>query len=355
VIVEENPDVNIFPVLRCWPKDAGHFITLMQVITRDPVSGSRNVGMYRLHVLGPDRLAMHWQEHKGGAEHERRAKEQGLQRIPAAVVLGGDPASMWAASAPMPPDFDEYLLAGWLRGRPVEFVRCVTQPLEVPANAEIVIEGYVDLAEYAPEGPFGDHTGYYTPQESFPVFHVTAITHRRNPIYPTTIVGIPPMEDVYMGKATERLFLPLVRVFLPEVVDYHMPAAGVFHNLVLVKIRKRYPGHVRKVMFAIWGMGLLMLSKALVVMDDWVDIHNLYEVAWQTLGNVDWERDVVVVWGAVDQLDHAAPRRSFGAKVGIDATAKTSEDGYTREWPDVVRMTRDIQAKVDEKWKDLGL
>jgi len=355
VIVEENPDVNIFPVLRCWPKDAGHFITLMQVITRDPVSGSRNVGMYRLQVLGPDRLAMHWQEHKGGAEHERRAKEQGLQRIPAAVVLGGDPASMWAASAPMPPDFDEYLLAGWLRGRPVEFVRCVTQPLEVPANAEIVIEGYVDLAEYAPEGPFGDHTGYYTPQESFPVFHVTAITHRRNPIYPTTIVGIPPMEDVYMGKATERLFLPLVRVFLPEVVDYHMPAAGVFHNLVLVKIRKRYPGHVRKVMFAIWGMGLLMLSKALVVMDDWVDIHNLYEVAWQTLGNVDWERDVVVVWGAVDQLDHAAPRRSFGAKVGIDATAKTSEDGYTREWPDVVRMTRDIQAKVDEKWKDLGL
>lgn len=355
VIITENCDLNMFPVLKCWPKDAGRFITLMQVVTRDPVTGSRNVGMYRLQVLGPDRLAMHWQEHKGGAEHERKARENGLGQIPAAVVLGGDPASMWAASAPMPPDLDEYLLAGWLRGKPVEFVKCVSQPLEIPANAEIVIEGYVDLTEYVEEGPFGDHTGYYTPQESFPIFRVTAITHRRNPIYPTTIVGIPPMEDVYMGKATERLFLPLVKVFLPEVLDYHLPAAGVFHNLVLVKIKKRYPGHARKVMYAIWGLGLLMLSKAIVVLDEWVDVHNLYEVAWQTLGNVDWERDVVVVKGSVDQLDHAAPMRSYGTKVGIDATAKTPEDGYTRDWPEVVRMSDDIRAKVDEKWKTLGL
>jgi 4-hydroxy-3-polyprenylbenzoate decarboxylase len=355
VIITENCDLNMFPVLKCWPKDAGRFITLMQVVTRDPVTGSRNVGMYRLQVLGPDRLAMHWQEHKGGAEHERKAREGGLGRIPAAVVLGGDPASMWAASAPMPPDLDEYLLAGWLRGKPVEFVKCVSQPLEIPANAEIVIEGYVDLTEYVEEGPFGDHTGYYTPQESFPVFRVTAITHRRNPIYPTTIVGIPPMEDVYMGKATERLFLPLVKVFLPEVLDYHLPAAGVFHNLVLVKIKKRYPGHARKIMYAIWGLGLLMLSKAIVVLDEWVDVHNLYEVAWQTLGNVDWERDVVVVKGSVDQLDHAAPMRSYGTKVGIDATAKTPEDGYTRDWPEVVCMSDEIRAKVDEKWKALGL
>ena len=355
VIVNEKPDLNMLPVLKCWPNDAGRFITMMQVITRDPVTKLRNVGMYRLQVLGPDRLAMHWQEHKGGAEHERRAHDEGIRQIPAAVVLGGDPASMWAASAPMPPDLDEYLLAGWLRGKPVEFVSCVTQPLEVPANAEIVIEGYVDLTDYADEGPFGDHTGYYTPKGSFPVFRVTAITHRNNPIYPATIVGIPPMEDVYMGKATERLFLPLIRLFLPEVLDYHLPPAGVFHNLVLVKIRKRYPGHTRKVMFAMWGMGLLMLSKAIVVLDDWVDVHNLHEVAWQTLGNVDWERDVVVVHGAVDQLDHAAPKRSYGTKVGIDATAKTSDDGYSRVWPEVVRMSPEIQAMVDEKWKELGL
>lgn len=355
VILREGFNLDMLPVLKCWPKDAGRFITLMQVVTRDPNSGSRNVGMYRLQVLGPDCLAMHWQEHKGGAEHERKAREEGLRQIPAAVVLGGDPASMWAASAPLPPDLDEYMLAAWLRGQPVEFVNCVSQPLEVPANAEIVIEGYVDLGEQAAEGPFGDHTGYYTPQEPFPVFRVTAVTHRRNPVYPATVVGIPPMEDVYMGKATERLFLPLVRVFLPEVVDYHLPAAGGFHNLVLVKIKKRYPGHARKVMYAIWGLGLLMLSKAVVVLDEWVDVHNLYEVAWQTLGNVDWERDVIVVQGALDQLDHSASSRSYGAKIGIDATAKTLDDGYTRDWPEVVRMTDEIKARVDDKWKALGL
>ncbi|AFM23063.1 menaquinone biosynthesis decarboxylase [Desulfomonile tiedjei] len=355
VVITKNPSLDILPVLKCWPKDAGRFITLMQVITRDPVTKIRNVGMYRLQVLGPDRLAMHWQEHKGGAEHERKAQEEGITQIPAAVVLGGDPASMWAASAPMPPDLDEYLLAGWLRGKPVEFVNCVSQPLEVPANAEIVIEGYVDLTEYADEGPFGDHTGYYTPKGSFPVFRVTAITHRENSIYPATVVGIPPMEDVYMGKATERLFLPLIKLFLPEVVDYHMPPAGVFHNLVLVKIKKKYPGHARKVMFAIWGMGLLMLSKAIVVLDDWVDVHNLYEVAWQTLGNVDWERDILVVHGAVDQLDHASSKQSYGAKIGIDATAKTNEDGYSASWPEVVQMSPEIKSLVDKKWKDLGL
>jgi 4-hydroxy-3-polyprenylbenzoate decarboxylase len=234
-------------------------------------------------------------------------------------------------------------------------VKCVSQPLEVPAQAEIVIEGYVDPNEHLPEGPFGDHTGYYTPVEPFPVFHITAITQRKNAIYPTTIVGVPPVEDVYMGKATERLFLPLLRIFLPEVLDYHMPAEGVFHNLVIVKIRKRFPGHARKVIFGIWGLGLLMLAKAVVVVDEWVDVHNLSQVAWQALGNVDWGRDLVLIDGAVDHLDHASYRHSYGGKIGVDATAKTEDEGYTRGWPEVARMSADVKRRVDELWNKLGL
>ncbi len=355
VVETEGFSLERLPILKCWPADGGRFITLPQVITRDPGSRTRNVGMYRLQVLDERRLAMHWQRHKGGAEHERQAREAALERIPAAVVLGGDPASMWCASAPLPPNIDEYLLAGWLRGRPVEFVRCVSQPLEVPAQAEIIIEGYVDPNEHAPEGPFGDHTGYYTPVEPFPVLHVTAITRRRDAIYPTTIVGVPPMEDVAMGKATERLFLPLLRLFLPEVLDYDMPPAGVFHNLVIVKIKKRYPGHARKVISGLWGLGLLMLSKAVVVVDDWVDVHDYGQVAWQALGNVDWSHDVVIVDGPVDHLDHASRRHSFGGKIGIDATAKLPDEGYTRDWPSVARMSPDVKQRVDELWTDLGL
>jgi 4-hydroxy-3-polyprenylbenzoate decarboxylase len=360
VVETEHPNLNQLPVLQCWPGDGGRFITLMQVITRDPVTQARNVGMYRLQVVDEQRLIVHWQRHKGGAEHERKAREAAAAgaapaRIPAAIVLGGDPISMWCASAPMPPNIDEYLLAGWLRGKPVEFVKCVSQPLEVPAQAEIVIEGWVDPAEHLPEGPFGDHTGYYTPVEPFPVLHVTAITRREQPIYPTTIVGVPPAEDVYMGKATERLFLPLLRLFLPEVLDYHMPAQGVFHNLVIVKIRKRYPGQARKVMFGIWGLGLLMLAKAIVVVDEWVDVHNLSQVAWQALGNVDWAHDIVVTEGAVDHLDHASYRHSFGGKIGVDATAKGPDEGYTRGWPEVIRMSAAVKQQVDEKWESLGL
>ncbi len=355
VIETESPDVNTLPVLKCWPGDAGRFITLMQVITRDPVSNARNVGMYRLQVLGDRKLAMHWQRHKGGAEHERKAREAAKPQIPAAIVLGGDPASMWCAAAPLPPNIDEYLLAGWLRGKPVEFVKCVTQPLEVPAHAEIVIEGYVDPNEHEIEGPFGDHTGYYTPAEPFPVFHVTAITRRKDPIYPTTIVGVPPVEDVYLGKATERLFLPLLRLFLPEVIDYHMPPQGVFHNLVIVKIKKRFPGHARKVMFGMWGLGLLMLAKGIVVVDEWVDVHNLSEVAWQALGNVDWSKDIVVVEGPVDHLDHASYRHSFGGKIGVDATAKLPDEGYSRGWPEVARMDEATKKRVDKMWESLGL
>ncbi len=351
----EAPSLDFIPILKCWPEDGGPFITLPQVVTRHPETGVRNVGMYRLQKVDRRTLLMHWQRHKGGAEHERVALEQERQpTIPAAVVLGGDPASIWCASAPLPPDIDEYLLAGWLRGRPVPFVECVSQPLEVPANADIVIEGYVDPNDQRPEGPFGDHTGYYTPVERFPAFHVTAITRRRDPIYPATVVGIPPMEDYWMGKATERLFLPLVRLFLPEVVDFAMPAPGVFHNLVLVSIEKRFPGHARKVIHGLWGLALLSLAKAIVVVDEWVDVHDPIEVAWQALGNVDWSRDVMISQGLVDQLDHASYSESFGGKIGVDATAKLPEEGYMRGWPDVVRMDPAVKAQVDALWESLG-
>jgi 4-hydroxy-3-polyprenylbenzoate decarboxylase len=355
VVHTENPSLDVLPILKCWPKDGGRFITLPQVITRDPLTGTRNVGMYRLQVVDQRTLLVHWQRHKGGAEHERVARTAQKDRIPAAVVLGGDPASIWCASAPLPPNIDEYLLAGYLRGAPVEFLDCVSQPLEVPAQAEIVIEGVIDPNEHLPEGPFGDHTGYYTPVEPFPVFHVTAITHRRSPIYPTTIVGIPPMEDVWMGKATERLFLPLMRMFLPEIVDVNMPAEGVFHNLVLVSIRKRFPGHARKVIFGLWGLALMSLAKTIVVVDDWVDVQDLSQAAWQALGNVDWSHDLVLNDGPVDHLDHASHHHSFGGKIGIDATAKLPEEGYPREWPEVARMDPEVKARVDEIWGQLGI
>jgi len=355
IIHKENATLDILPILQSWPKDGGRFITLPQVITRDPQSGVRNVGMYRLQVVDQRTLLVHWQRHKGGAEHQRLAQAAHQDHIPAAIVLGGDPASIWCASAPLPPNIDEYLLAGYLRGTPVEFVDCVSQPLEVPAQAEIVIEGYIDLNDFRREGPFGDHTGYYTPVELFPAFHVTAITQRRDAIYPATVVGIPPMEDVWMGKATERLFLPLMRLFLPEIVDVCMPAEGVFHNLVLVSIRKRYPGHARKVIFGLWGLALLSLAKAIVVVDEWVDVQNLSQTAWQALGNVDWSRDVIIVNGPVDHLDHASYQHSFGGKIGIDATTKLPEEGYERGWPEVVRMDKTIQDKIDQLWDKLNL
>jgi len=355
VVHLDDANLDSLPILQCWPKDGGRFITLPQVITRHPQTGIRNVGMYRLQVVDEKRLLVHWQRHKGGAEHERSAQSTHQEHIPAAIVLGGDPSSMWCASAPLPPNIDEYLLAGYLRSSPVSFVDCLTQPLEVPAQAEIVIEGYVDPNEHLPEGPFGDHTGYYTPVELFPVFHVTAITHRRHPIYPATIVGIPPAEDVWMGKATERLFLPLIRTFLPEVVDISMPAEGVFHNLVLVSIRKQFPGHARKVIFGLWGLALLSLVKAIVVVDEWVDVQNPSLTAWQALGNVDWSHDIIVTNGPVDHLDHASYQHSFGGKIGLDATAKLTEEGYTRSWPEVVRMDSAVQAHIDEIWKKLNL
>jgi 4-hydroxy-3-polyprenylbenzoate decarboxylase len=355
LVQKEDASLGSLPILTCWPKDGGRFITLPQVVTRDPETGTRNVGMYRLQVVDDRRLLMHWQRHKGGAEHEHVARRARKPSFPAAIVLGGDPVSMWCASAPLPPNLDEYLLAGWIRGKPVDFVKCVSVPLEVPAHAEIVIEGTVDPNEHLPEGPFGDHTGYYTPVEPFPVLHVTAITRRKDAIYPATVVGIPPMEDAWMGKATERLFLPLMRLFLPEIVDVCMPPEGLFHNLVLVSIRKRYPGHARKVIHGLWGLGLLMLAKAIVVFDEWVDVQNPGQSAWQALGNVDWSQDVVISRGPVDQLDHASYTPLQGGKIGIDATAKLPEEGYTRGWPEVVRMSPDVQARMDALWDSLGL
>ncbi|MGD2145534.1 MAG: menaquinone biosynthesis decarboxylase [Anaerolineae bacterium] len=361
IVETDAASLDTIPILTCWPDDGGSFITLPQVVTQHPETGVRNVGMYRLQKVDSRTLLVHWQRHKGGAEHERVARETraGLEDradavIPAAVVLGGDPACVWCASAPLPSDIDEYLLAGWLRGEPVPMVRCVSQPLEVPANADIVIEGAIDLADQRPEGPFGDHTGYYTPVELFPAFHVTAITRRSDPVYPATIVGVPPMEDYWMGKATERLFLPLVQIFLPEVVDFAMPAPGVFHNLVLVSVRKRFPGHARKVIHGLWGLALLSLAKAIVVVDEWVDLHSPTEAAWQALGNVDWSRDVVISDGPVDQLDHASYRSSFGGKIGVDATAKLPEEGYPRGWPQVVRMDPEVKARIDALWSELG-
>jgi 4-hydroxy-3-polyprenylbenzoate decarboxylase len=356
-VVLAGPDASLdaLPALQCWPEDGGRYITLPTVITRDPVKNVRNVGMYRLQLYDAQTLGMHWQLHKGGAEHQRSAGGAGQARIPVAVSLGGDPAVMWCGSAPLPPDIDEFLLAGWLRGKAVPLVRCVTQPIEAPADAEIVIEGYVDPAESRPEGPFGDHTGYYTPVADYPVMHVTAITHRRHPIFPATLVGRPPMEDYWMGKATERLFLPLMRLFLSEIVDVSMPAEGVFHNLVLVSIRKRFPGHARKVINGLWGLGLLMLAKAIVVFDENVNVQNTAEAYWQMLGNVDWARDVIIQEGPVDALDHASYRFALGGKIGIDATSKGPDEGYTRTWPKPVAMVESIRELVTGRWEEYGI
>ena len=348
-------NLNHLPILKCWPDDAGRYITLPTVISRDPLTQTRNVGMYRLQLRDQQTLGMHWQIHKGGADHARQARTDGGQHIPVAVSLGGDPAVMWCGSAPLPPGFDEFLLAGWLRGKPVELVRCVSQPLEAPAHAEFVIEGYVDPTELAPEGPFGDHTGHYTPMDEYPVLHVTAITHRAAPIYPTTVVGIPPMEDYWMGKATERLFLPLMRMSMGEIVDVAMPAEGIFHNLVLVSMHKQYPGHARKVINGLWGLGLMMLTKCIVVFDAAVDVQDTRAAMFHALNSVDWARDVIIQEGPTDALDHASYRFALGGKIGIDATRKWRSEGYARQWPDLIEMSPQVKARVDDLWQGLGL
>lgn len=394
ILTGDAVNLGALPVLTTWPGDGGPFITLPCVITVDPRSGKRNVGMYRMQVYDARTTGMHWQRQKVAAEQMRdrlraatsSAAEavdlmavtaggtaavhpagQGTAlpqttvskvragRLEVAVAIGTDPATTFSAIVPAPPEIEEYVIAGFLRGQPVELVRGETVSLEVPAHAEYVLEGYVDLNELRPEGPFGDHTGFYTMTEDYPVFHVTAMTHRRNPIYAATVVGKPPMEDAWMGRAVERIFLPLMQLTLPEIVDVHLPPAGVFHNLMIVAIRKSYAGHARKIMNGVWALGQAMFTKCIVVVDEDCDVHDLAEVTLRVGNNIDPERDIQFTLGPVDSLDHASRLPNFGSKMGIDATRKWPAEGFTRPWPQMLRMPDDIRRRVDAMWRDLKI
>jgi len=399
VIRRDNFSLDGFPILQCWPQDAGRFITLPCVITRDPKTGKRNVGMYRMQVFDQHTTGMHWQRQKVGAEHYRErmraasensvgtvalarpanvgaraparaavdimARSSGGSILPegnrptgkmeVAVAIGTDPAITFSAIVPAPPDIEEYLIAGFLRQRPVELVKCETVDLEVPATAEIILEGHVNLDELKAEGPFGDHTGFYSLEDLYPVFHLTCITHRKDPIYSTTIVGKPPMEDGWMGKAVERIFLPLMRLTIPEIVDINLPVEGVFHNLMIVSIKKSYPGQARKVMNAVWSLGQAMFTKCILVVDEDVNVQDIGEVTLKVLNHIDPERDIQFMLGPVDSLDHASRLPNYGSKMGIDATRKWSSEGFNRPWPDEIFMDEKTKAMVDKKWKDLGL
>lgn len=354
VRTDTEADLTALPVLHCWPDDGGPFITLPMVFTYDPATGKRNVGMYRIQIHDARTAGMHWQIHKVGAEHHRKSEEAG-RPIEAAIALGGDPVYAFCAAAPLPPSIDEMLFAGFLRRKAVPMVRCKTVEVDVPADCEIVIEGHVDPDERRDEGPFGDHTGFYTPIEPYPVLHVTAITSRRAPVYPATIVGKPPMEDAWIGKAVERIFLPMVRLMIPELVDMNLPVEACFHNIALVSIRKRYPGHAFKVMNAIWGMGQLMFTKMIFVFDADVDVQNVAECVWRMSNNLDPERDMLVTRGPVDVLDHASRETGFGSKVGFDCTRKLPSEGHHRVWPEAIEMTAEVRQRVDALWPRLGL
>src|SRR6476660_3177157 len=398
VVRRDRFDLDYFPILKCWPQDAGRFITLPCVITRDANTGKRHVGMYRMQVFDGQTTGMHWQRQKVAAEHYREMLRHGAVRstshisqsrrdvwhpssvdimartsggslIPqgelpsgkmeVAVAIGTDPAITFSAIVPAPPDVEEYLIAGFLRQKPVELVKCETVDLEVPATSEIVLEGYVNLDELRTEGPFGDHTGFYSLEDLYPVFHLTCVTHRENPIYSTTIVGKPPQEDAYMGKAVERIFLPLMKLTIPELVDINLPVEGVFHNLMIVSIRKAYPGQARKVMNAIWSLGQAMFTKVVVVLDEDVNVQDIAEVTLKALNHIDPERDIQFTVGPIDSLDHSSRLPNYGSKMGIDATRKWSSEGFTRPWPDEILMDEKTKALVDTKWqalaKELGL
>ncbi|HEV2181492.1 MAG TPA: menaquinone biosynthesis decarboxylase [Gemmatimonadaceae bacterium] len=351
----DEVDVRTLPIITCWPEDGGPYITLPMVISRDPVRGIRNVGRYRVQQLGSRTLAMHWQRHKVGAAHWRVMAERG-ETMPVCIAIGADPASMYAASAPLPPTVDEFLFAGFLRREPVSLTKAVTCDLEVPADAEIVIEGYIDPREpLVTEGPFGDHTGFYSLADLYPCVHVTAVTMREQPVYATTIVGRPPMEDFYLGHATERIFLPLLKLTIPEIVDYHMPAEGIFHNLVFVSIDKQYPGHAYKVMNAMWGQGLMALAKLIVVVDKDVNVRDPREAWWVALNNLDPERDARFTMGPIDVLDHSSRAFTYGSKMGLDATRKWPEEGFERPWPGRVVMDAATDARVRARWAELGI
>jgi len=380
VIKRDNFSLLDFPILQCWPMDAGRFITLPCVITRDPRTGKRNVGMYRMQIYDDRTTGMHWQRQKVAAEHYRErmratyqaaspqvdlmarssggamlaAGERPSGKMEVAVAIGTEPALTFSAIVPAPPDVEEFIIAGFLRQKPVELVKCETVDLEVPAHAEIVLEGYVNLDELRTEGPFGDHTGFYSLEDEYPVFHVTCVTHRKDPIYATTVVGKPPQEDAWMGKAVERIFLPLMKLTIPELVDINLPIEGVFHNLMIVSIRKSYPGQARKVMNAIWSLGQAMFTKCIIVVDEDVDVQDVGDVTLKALNNIDPERDIQFTLGPVDSLDHAARLANYGSKMGIDATRKWSTEGFGRPWPDEIVMDAKTRALVDGKWKALA-
>lgn len=351
----DKVDLDRYPIPRTWPQDAGRYITMPLVITRDPVTGQRNVGMYRMQVYDSETAGMHWQTHKGGAEHQKDSRGTG-RKMDVAVVLGTDPLSIFSAVAPLPNGIDEFSFRGLVAKKRFDLVKGQTVDLEYPRNAEIVLEGYVDPEESRMEGPFGDHTGYYSLEEEFPVFHIKRIIERKNPVYPTTIVGKLWHEDVIMGKAIERIFLPIIQIQIPEIVDMNTMEESVFHNMVIVSIKKRYPGHAKKVMFALWGLGQLMFSKIIVVVDSDIDVHDRKQVIWALSTRIDPYRDVFTIPGTVtDSLDHPAPLFNYGSKMGIDATKKGSTEGYNRKWPDVLEMSEEVRKTVSEKGKKLGL
>ncbi len=350
----EGPMLDKLPIIQCWPDDGGKFITLPMVFSRDPETGKRNVGLYRMHVYDNQTTGMHWQIHKDGAEHFRRLQKGSGKKLEVAVALGADPVTMFSAACPLPPGMDELMMAGFIRKEPVELVKCKTLDLEVPAEAEIILEGYVQEGDMRLEGPFGDHTGFYSRAKDFPVFHVTCMTHRKDPVYVTTVVGKPPMEDCHMGKAIERIFLPLVKKQMPEIIDMNLPWEGCFHNCMIVSIRKSYPEQAKKVMSAIWGLGQMMFSKCVIVMDHDTNIQDLKEVAWRTFNNVDPKRDIVFADGPVDELDHSASQDFFGSKMGIDATRKSEAEGMKRPWPEDMVMKPTIRELVTKRWKEYG-
>jgi 4-hydroxy-3-polyprenylbenzoate decarboxylase len=355
VIIGKPPLLDILPVLKTWPEDGGPFITLPLVFTKDPEKGSTNVGMYRMQVYDDTSCGMHWHVHKDGARHFRKYKESG-KKIPVSVVIGSDPAVIYSATAPLPPDIEEMMFAGFLRGDAVELVKCETNDIYVPANSEFVLEGYIDPAEdFRLEGPFGDHTGYYSLEDFYPVFHVTLITHRKDAIYPATIVGKPPMEDCYIGKATERFFLPAIKKIFPEIIDMNLPFEGIFHDLAFISIKKSYPGHAKKIMHGIWGLGLMMFTKIIVILDEDVNVQDRSEVIWRICNNIDPKRDITFVDGPIDVLEHASDIPNYGSKMGIDATKKWTSEGYKRKWPNDIVMSDDIKKLVDERWKEYGL
>jgi 4-hydroxy-3-polyprenylbenzoate decarboxylase len=356
VVRTEKFSLDEFPILQCWPQDGGRYITWPMVITKNPETGKRNVGCYRMQVFDGRTTGMHWQTQKHGAEHFRSARAKNREgRLEVAVAIGADPATALAGILPVPPDMDEFLFSGFLRREPVELVRCKTVDLEVPQNAEIVLEGYVELGEMRTEGPFGDHTGFYSLEGEYPVFHVQCITHRKEPLYLTTIVGPPLQEDYFIGHAIERIFLPVMKMQYPEIVDVAMPAEGIFQNLMIVSIRKSYPGQARKIMNAIWSLGQAMLTKVVLVVDHDVNVQDGGEVVWKALCGIDPERDIQFVLGPVDTLDHAARRQDFGSKMGVDATRKWPEEGFEGRWPDEIKMDTRTRRRVDAIWQDLKL